>query len=163
MDTTLQDPTLRKRRIKTKVNKPKKQVRELCADDRSLLIEYLNATQDVLDPDQGKGDGECKRLCDMINFTYPNKEPIAEYQVAGFIGWMVRAALQSEDWITKWWQEKVKKGKVNIDPRPVFSTKFIERIAQRQKLYQQDEEQRRTEHAQIKAKRAAQESLTLAA
>ncbi|MBD3388157.1 MAG: hypothetical protein GF414_04405 [Candidatus Altiarchaeales archaeon] len=142
------------RRIKSNVNKEKKQKRELEPSDRDQIISWWNANQRLMDKDSE----ECKNLVQACGPDARLNEFLAPAQVAGCVSQIARKALWSERRRARNIARNLKEGTFSIEP--MYTPQLLAEIAANYKTQRKDEEKRRKDHADIIAKRQGAKTTT---
>lgn len=126
------------RRIKDGVAKVKRFERDLDPSDRDVVIRWWNTNQRLI----AKDDPVCVILADQINAINPNEKPLSPMQTAGYLSYLCRLALMTEDHRGILIDRAVRRGKINV--RPTFSDELIRLV------YENWEYERKNEAAMVK-------------
>lgn len=133
------------RRLKSNVNKIKRKVRGLNCEERDLVIDVFNDTQDMI----SKESEVFKILTDTINEKRKPEDKISASQCAGYWSFLCRQADVPKAKRDEWIEKSLKKGTFSFVPK--YSDAFVEKIRANYAARRKEAEERQKDHNHIKA------------
>jgi len=118
------------RRLKDTVNKIARKKNDIPPAGRDAINEWWNKEQRLTK------DGDCQPIADEIN-KWGQCQPLSAAQVSGWISWLCRLALKSNEQRGAYVIAAMKRGKFSVAPH--FTPKFIDEIAKNKELQANDE------------------------
>lgn len=134
------------RRLKDKIEKPKQAQNEITCGDRNVIITWWNTNQRLVPDD----DPACIKLAQQLSLT---TRPFFPAQVAGYFSHLCRLGMQSHDYRDKKIALYLKKGIITVVP--MFSPALLDIIAKNHMVQRREEKARKADHEELKKRRAA--------
>lgn len=146
-------PSGQYRRLKKKVNKLPVKERELLPEERDVIIQYMNKTQNLMPHDSGEGDGICQKMCDKFNAESPRLNRVWPYQISGYYSHLCRMAMKPKDDRENWFERAVFKGSLTGNVRPYFGVNLQRRVAANWSKARREEWERQQDHLTMEKER----------
>lgn len=134
------------RRLKDTVGKVSRKVNDIPPEGRDAINLWWNTNQKLMD------GGDCQPIADEIN-KFSGIAPLSAAQVSGWISWLCRLALKTEDDRADYMQRAMKLGKFTVVPW--FTPQLIIEVANNKIKQAEDRRLAAEAKAKMKAERDA--------
>jgi hypothetical protein len=132
------------RRLKDTINKISRKVVELPPEGRDAINTWWNKVPDLSDV------GFCQKIADEINLT-SGIAPLSAAQVSGWVSWLCRITLMTEDEFNAYVDKAISNGKFSV--RPILTNLRISQVANNKARLQEDRRIAAEAKARMKAER----------